>query len=63
MLTRRIKIVLVLPFARSPCCGARLASSFAKRATRGARLACEADLEGMPGSEGVATEDKSRGRP
>jgi hypothetical protein len=39
-----------------------LASSFAKRATRGARLACEADIEGVPGSEGVATEDKSRGR-
>jgi len=25
-------------------------------------LACEADIEGVPGSGGVATEDKSRGR-
>jgi hypothetical protein len=37
-----------------------LASSFAKRATRGARLACEADIEGMSRSRVVATEDKSR---
>jgi len=26
-----------------------LASSFTKRVTRGARLACEAGIEGMPG--------------
>jgi hypothetical protein len=31
-------------------CGARLASSFAKRASRRAHLACEADIEGVPGS-------------
>jgi hypothetical protein len=29
-----------------------LASSFAKRATPGARLACEADIEGVPGAGG-----------
>jgi len=28
----------------------RLASSFARRASPGARLACEADIEGLPGS-------------
>jgi hypothetical protein len=49
-LTRRIKIVLVLP--PESCCGARLASSFAKRATCGARLTCEADIEGRVRVEG-----------
>jgi hypothetical protein len=49
-LTRRIEIVLVLPPSPEPLLWSAPACSFAKRVTRGVRPACEADIEGVPGS-------------
>jgi hypothetical protein len=50
-LTRRFKIgSRPSAFANLRFVERCLASSFAKRATRGARLACEADIEGVPAS-------------
>jgi hypothetical protein len=46
----RIKIVLVLPPSPEPLSWSAPRFLLRQRVTRGARLACEADIEGGPGS-------------